>query len=37
MLEHGDFDVLLNDLTLEYFTKTQGMSTYRAIKQMIPF
>ena len=37
MLVHGDLDVLLNDLTLEYFTKTQDLSTYRVIKQMIPF
>ena len=34
---HGDLDVLLNDLSLEELTRTQGMSTYRVIKQMIPF
>ena len=37
MMMQGDFDVLLNDLSLEDLTRTQGMSTYRVIKQMIPF
>ena len=31
MMMQGDFDVLLRDLSVEDFTRTQGLSTYRVI------
>ena len=37
MMMQGDLTFLPNDLSVEDLTRTQGMSTYRVIKQIILF